>query len=490
MKRLDASTKPPAVKQMEEFLERYVLGQSKPIEAVARAYGRFESGFKNFSERYENRPIGCFFLLGPSGVGKTELAKRLAQFFYGTRSAVSIIECVNYKDKHEVAKLIGAPPGYIGHGDPPRLSKEKLYSKIPGYNKKAEEKTRHKKIKEPEEQMEKDFENTLYRSNLIFENFTRELVLIKEKILDIDEELREIQEREGLKEDLSSGEKEWKNHLLWCKRVVLVRRRVILNEYLNEAFSVLEKVEQPTDEEKEEQPKEIKPALPQESKPANETAQDKQPAVKTKEPVLIILFDEIEKADPSLYDFLLQIMEEGKTTLGNGEEIDLRNAFIFMTSNAGSEKISNMIHGKKNQIGFTAGDRKKDIYEVAMAELRKKFSNEFLSRLDGILVFNELALEDYGKIFDLLLEELRFSLKKRLISLVLTKGKNGESVKELLLKESANKPEQARFLQDLFRKKIVDPIENLSTTKQLSNGEVLVLTVKNNEIVFINWSRK
>lgn len=486
MKKLNASVKPPAAVQMEEFLERYIFGQPKPIEVVAKSYSRLDSGFKNFSERYKDRPIGCFFLLGPSGVGKTELAKRLAQFFHKTRSALTIIECVDYNEKHEVAKLTGAPPGYVGHGDPPRLCKEKLYSKIPGYQKEAVIKSRHKKTEEPEEKTMEDFEDMLFRNGLLFKNMTQELILVKEKVADIDSELQNIQKQEDSSDDLSPELKEWKKYLLWSKRAALVRRKVILNDYLNLAIRSLENVEQP---DKEEKPENQIDKDGSEEVPEKEKDKPVEEKTETKEPVLIILFDEIEKAHPSLYDFLLQIMEEGKTTLGNGEEIDLRNAFIFMTSNAGSGKISDIIHGKRNQIGFTAGNRKKDIYETAMAELRKKFSNEFLSRLDEVLVFNELTLEDYGKIFDLLLQEFRLSLEKKLIKLVIAKGRNGESVKKLLLKESSNKPNQARFLQDLFRKKIVDPVENLVTTKQLNNGEVLIVTAKKDELIFINYSR-
>ncbi len=491
MKKLDASIKPPAATRMEEFLGRYVVGQPEPIKAVARAYSRLESGFKDFSERYKDRPIGCFLLLGPSGVGKTELAKRLAQFFYGIRSAFTLVECVTYKDKHEVAKLIGAPPGYIGHDKPPRLSKNMLYSKIPGYSKKVETKSRHEKVEEPEEETVESFEDILLKNNRLFKNFIQELALIKEKISDIDAELQNIQNLEGRVENLPPKIKGRKDFLMLSKRLMIARRNAVLNNY----HMLVLKVEsgQTEDNQDQDSTEQEEPANDGEGEPkeikAEETVPTEPAPVKAKEPVLIILFDEIEKADPSLYDFLLQVMEEGKTTLGNGEEIDLRNAFILMTSNAGSEKISDMIHGKRNQIGFTAGNRKKDIYEAGMVELRKRFSNEFLGRLDEVLMFNELTPEDYGKIFDMLLEELRFSLTRKFIKLVITKGKNGESIKQLLLKESANKPNQARFLQDLFRKRIIDPIENLVTTRQLNNEEVLIITAKGEELIFINYSR-
>ena len=130
-----AKKKLPTPLEMEAFLKKNLKGQTKAIETVIRQYELFHSGLKNFSERDKKRPIGVFLFLGPSGVGKTQIGRLIAKLFNGSEEALTKIEMEGYRERHNVARLIGSPPGSVGHGDPPELSMQKLYAVIPGIKK-------------------------------------------------------------------------------------------------------------------------------------------------------------------------------------------------------------------------------------------------------------------------------------------------------------------------------------------------------------------
>ena len=115
MSTLNPTLKPPAQKELEDFLGRYIKGQPLAVEALAKAYAAFISGIGKANERDSKKPISIFLFAGPSCTGKTQIGRRLAQKFHGTLNAITLIDCVSFQEKHEISKLIGAPPGYIGY---------------------------------------------------------------------------------------------------------------------------------------------------------------------------------------------------------------------------------------------------------------------------------------------------------------------------------------------------------------------------------------
>jgi ATP-dependent Clp protease ATP-binding subunit ClpB len=238
---------------LEEELHRRVIGQNEAVTAVSEAVIRARSGLKD-----PNRPIGSFIFLGPTGVGKTELARALAQFLFDDERAMIRIEMSEYQEKHTVARLIGAPPGYVGYEEGGQLTEA-------------------------------------------------------------------------------------------------VRRR----------------------------------------------------------PYCVVLFDEIEKAHHDVFNVLLQILDDGRLTDGQGRTVDFKNTIIIMTSNVGSSRIL-------SYVGNFGGENYARMKEAVLDELRQGFRPEFLNRIDEIVVFHALSEEDLKKIVDIQLERLLKRLEDRHIRLELT----------------------------------------------------------------------
>ena len=244
--------------RMEDELRRFVVSQDRAIAAVSRAIRRSRAGLKSPA-----RPVGCFLFLGPTGVGKTEVARRLAQFLFGSERALVRFDMSEYMEKHSVSKLIGAPPGYVGY-----------------------------------------------------------------------EEGGQLTER--------------------------VRRA----------------------------------------------------------PYSVILFDEIEKAHPDVYNILLQVFEDGQLTDGLGNTVDFRNTIVILTSNIGARFLQ-----KRSTLGFQSAAEElaqRNVEDLVMAEVRRVFNPEFLNRLDEIILFNPLTDEDLLKIVDLLVGQVNQTLARRQVQVVLT----------------------------------------------------------------------
>jgi len=245
--------------QMEHLLEGRVIGQTEAVSSIARAIRRGRSGITE-----ENRPIGSFMFLGPTGVGKTELARTLAEFMFNDEKAILRFDMSEYMEKHTVARLIGSPPGYVGYDEGGQLT----------------EKVKHR-------------------------------------------------------------------------------------------------------------------------------------------PYSLILFDEIEKAHPDVFNILLQVLDDGRLTDGKGRTVNFKNTIIIMTSNAGSEYIT-----AQNHFGFSKSDKKEipslaEYKDKVITSLKEKFRPEFLNRLDEIIVFNPLSLEDIRKIVDLQIEQINKRLTIKDISIIL-----------------------------------------------------------------------
>ncbi len=280
---------------MEDRLRQRVIGQDEPLQRVANAIRRSRAGLSD-----PRRPIGSFIFLGPTGVGKTELARALAEFLFDDEHAMVRIDMSEYMEKHAVARLIGAPPGYVGYEEGGQLTEA-------------------------------------------------------------------------------------------------IRRR----------------------------------------------------------PYAVVLFDEIEKAHPDVFNIMLQIMDDGRLTDGQGRQVDFRNTIIIMTSNIGSSfLVAENIR--------TSEDFEKAAKEVTNS-LAGYFKPEFLNRVDDIIVFRPLGKEQLVKIVDLRLEDLRRQLAERKISLELT-----DAAKELVLNEGYDPNYGARPLKRAIQRAIQDPL-----ALKILDGEVL-----------------
>jgi ATP-dependent Clp protease ATP-binding subunit ClpB len=286
---------------LEEELHQRVIGQDEAVRAVAEAVIRARSGLKD-----PNRPIGSFIFLGPTGVGKTELARALAEFLFDDERAMVRIDMSEYQEKHTVSRLVGAPPGYVGFEEGGQLTEA-------------------------------------------------------------------------------------------------VRRR----------------------------------------------------------PYCVILFDEIEKAHPDVFNVLLQILDDGRLTDGQGRTVDFKNAIVIMTSNIGSHRI---LQYKGSYVGEVY-DRMK---EAVLDELRKTFRPEFLNRVDEIVVFHSLSEEHLKQIVEIQLENLRKRLTDRKITLELT-----DAAKEHLVRVGYDPAYGARPLKRTIQKELETKLGKLMLEGKVRDGQTV-----------------
>lgn len=302
--------------KMEENIHNRIVNQNEAVKAVSDAIRITRAGLHD-----TRRPIGSFIFLGPTGVGKTELAKALAEFLFDSESAVLRIDMSEYQERHTVSRLIGAPPGYVGYEEGGQLT-------------------------EP------------------------------------------------------------------------VRRR----------------------------------------------------------PYRVILFDEIEKAHPDVYNALLQIMDDGRLTDGQGRTVDFKNTIIIMTSNVGTKEL------KKRGIGFDAGVPEfsyENLKEALLKELKHRFRPEFLNRVDEIIVFHSLKPKHIEKIVDLELAKLANNLKSQDIEIEVTKP-----VKSLLAKKGYDSEYGARPLKQVIRRLIENPLSIAIINNKFKKGARILCKVKEDRIVF------
>ncbi len=291
---------------LEERLERRVIGQHEAVAAVSKAVRRARAGFKD-----ANRPVGSFLFLGPTGVGKTELAKALAEELFGDERSMLRFDMSEYMEKHTTARLLGAPPGYVGYDEGGQLTDA-------------------------------------------------------------------------------------------------VRRK----------------------------------------------------------PYCVILLDEIEKAHPDVFNLLLQIMEDGRLTDGQGRTVDFRNAVIIMTSNAGAQRLN-----MSKPLGFAASAESElqGRREQVLNEIKHVFRPEFLNRVDETLVFNPLGSAQLDKIADNMLAELNKRMAANGLSVELTLG-----ARKLLLREGSDSKYGARPLRRALRKLVEDPVSDLFLAGKFHKGDKLI----------------
>ncbi len=282
---------------MEDALRTRVVGQDEALEAVSDAVRRARAGLKD-----PNRPIGSFMFLGPTGVGKTELTKALAEFLFDDETAITRLDMSEYMEKHSVARMIGAPPGYVGYEEGGALTEA-------------------------------------------------------------------------------------------------VRRR----------------------------------------------------------PYQVVLFDEIEKAHPDVFNILLQVLDDGRLTDGQGRTVDFRNTLIIMTSNTGAEHLM-----------LLTGDDVEEARGAVMGELQARFRPEFLNRVDEIILFRRLGMAQMGRIVDIQIKHLERLLADRDMTITLD-----SAAKEALAKEGFDPAYGARPLRRVIQKKLQDPIARLILAGALKDGDAI-----------------
>lgn len=299
--------------RMEDVLHKRVVGQDEAVEVVSDAIRRARSGLKD-----PKRPIGTFIFLGPTGVGKTELAKALAEFLFNDEDALVRIDMTEYMEKHNVSRLVGAPPGYVGYEEGGQLTEK-------------------------------------------------------------------------------------------------VRRK----------------------------------------------------------PYSVVLFDEIEKAHPDVFNIMLQIFDDGRLTDSKGRTVDFKNTVIIMTSNIASDLIL------ENSIKPVKGGFEKTKEEV-LTVLRSHFKPEFLNRVDETIFFKALTLSQLSSIVDIQVEYLRNLLKEHEIELDIT-----EEAKELLATRGFNPIYGARPLKRVIRQLVENPLSKLLLSQKFIRGDHLIVDVDNDEIKFV-----
>jgi len=307
--------------QMEEELKKRIVGQDEAISVISRAVRRARAGLKD-----PRRPIGSFIFLGPTGVGKTELTKALAEFLFGSEDALLQLDMSEFMERHNVSRLVGAPPGYVGYEDAGQLTE-------------------------------------------------------------------------------------------------YVRRR----------------------------------------------------------PYCIVVFDEIEKAHPDVFNMLLQIMEEGRLTDARGRKVDFRNTIIIMTSNIGAETI------RKAHLGFPTQKqeevdlerRYREMREKLLNELRKVFRPEFLNRVDQVVVFRPLSREDILKIVDLELGKVAARLKEHRLSIEAT-----PAAKAFLADKGYDPEYGARPLRRVIQNLVEDALSEGMLAGRFGPGDTVVIDVEGDQLTF------
>jgi ATP-dependent Clp protease ATP-binding subunit ClpC len=302
--------------RMEEELHKRIVGQNDAIKAVSQAIRRTRAGLKD-----PKRPSGSFIFLGPSGVGKTETAKALAEFLFGDESAMIQLDMSEYMEKHTVSRLVGSPPGYVGYDEGGQLTEA-------------------------------------------------------------------------------------------------VRRK----------------------------------------------------------PFSVVLFDEIEKAHPDVFNTLLQILEDGRLTDAQGRTVDFKNTVIIMTSNLGTADL------KKASLGFARSDEHvtyEKMKDKVHEELKRHFRPEFLNRIDDIIVFHNLSTDEITEIVDLLIKRVQAQLESQGLGFELT-----NNAKLFLAAKGYDAALGARPLRRAIQRYVEDPLSEKILWKEFHAGETVVVDAENDEIVF------
>ena len=484
----------PTAEELERFLKRRLKGQPKAIEAVVKHYRVFRSGLKDMSEADREGPMGVFFFLGPSGTGKSLLGQLVAEAIYGTKDAAAFFEMEGFHEKHTVARFIGSPPGYIKCDEPAELSPKKLYERIPGMQSGRRQEERDKRGRKIVRVSAKDFfeikerEQSLKTGEITLLLYELDMVdrAFSESQTGLEEAEKQLEYLQTQKEifkakKISTGaeEKEIRETIerirglnYWVGQLQM-RKKTLLLSYL---FTVPSRINEWLENNKktsteQEQTKEIS----EETQEVSETENLQQGKER---PVLILIFDEFEKAHPEIYNFFVNMIRRGKFALANGEELDLSRALIFFTSNEGSREISEAISGQEKQVGFMRRTGRRFVNKIATNALKKKFSQEFINRLDEIIVFENLSDETLLDILNLQLEDFCLGLQKLFVRLTVD-----EEVKKFVVAQSKLEPEgQAHGLLKKIKNLIKIPISEMLEKDQAKRSRAIVASMENGKI--------
>jgi ATP-dependent Clp protease ATP-binding subunit ClpB len=304
---------------MEERLRQRVVGQDEAIEAVSNAVRRARAGIQD-----PNRPVGSFIFLGPTGVGKTELARALAEFLFDDENAMIRIDMSEYQERHTVSRLIGAPPGYVGYEEGGQLTED-------------------------------------------------------------------------------------------------VRRR----------------------------------------------------------PYSVVLFDEVEKAHPEVFNLLLQLLDDGRLTDGHGRTVDFRNAVVIMTSNIGSAHIQEMLEERLRKPAAYWVTGNEELKEKIMEDLKTFFKPEFLNRIDEIIVFNALTQDLLKQIVTIQVERMKKYIKEKNIDIQLT-----DKAKEYFAEIGFDPVYGARPLKRALQREILNPLSMKLLDRTFKDGDMVEVDFEGNKIIF------
>lgn len=325
---LDPNFGGKASETFKTALESLVVGQGEAIQQLTRSYQMIQAGMAP-----PNRPMATFLYLGPTGVGKTKMVESLAKVVHGSSESVIKIDCGEYQHGHEIAKLIGSPPGYLGHKEThPLLSQD------------------------------------------------------------------------------------------------------VLTKVTTDKF-----------------------------------------------PYSIVLFDEIEKASDTLWNLLLGVLDKGILTLGDNRKVDFSKSLIFLTSNLGAREMSAAVSpgvGFFSPASASEADLKKRMTSIAVGAAKKKFTPEFINRLDHIIRFSNLSEENLGVIFGLELAAIQKRTNKLTILV-------DEAAKKSLISDSYSQEFGARFMKRTLQREIVEPLANLSASKQLLEGESVEIRLVEKKLIFV-----
>ena len=383
------------VAELVGFLEPRFIGQPRAIQRVAVAYNYFLSPIW-----LPERPIISLLGLGPSGSGKTLLAKLLAEFFLGTRDAFTKVACQNYTESHELATLLGSPPGYVGYSDPREADNPPLLHQTM-----VDRWARVQFVKSDQRAAEMNAE--------------------LKKLIEKQKVVYNAGDREGFYEIYQKGG----------------RLQYELEHYIAAAMV---------------------------------------------KPISVILWDEIEKSHETVRNALLEVTEEGRVQLKNGEETKLFGSFNIMTSNVGSRSIADAMRGRVPP-GFRAqesgsGNTEDAVYLLAMAELEKVFRPEFIGRIkENMVVFRPLLEKEFVQILGAELEQFWARLK----GVFPLEIEVDEQVQKFVIDKATDHPQNgARLLKDKIKRYIVDPLAVAMNSGEVGTGDRVFVLLEGEKVVF------